>query len=103
MSFYSKLPKGSAATTASSNKGPVKQELTIQPKKKLKKKVEESWEDEMGSSSSESEVEESWDAEDDDEKKEPPAWEEGEGLLNVLKAFKALKEDFDTKFRAMWA
>jgi hypothetical protein len=94
--------EASATTTGSSNKGPVKQDLTIQPKRKLKKKVEESWEDEMGSESEESEVEESWDAEDDDDK-EPPAWEEGEGLLNVLKAFKALKEDFDTKFRAMWA
>lgn len=96
--------EASATTAGSSNKGPIKQEITIQPKKKLKKKVEESWEDEMGSDSagSGSEVEESWDAEDDDEK-EPPAWEEGEGLLNVLKAFKALKEDFDTKFRAMWA
>jgi len=94
--------EASSTTTGSANKGPVKQELTIQPKKKLKKKVEESWEDEMGSDSAESEVEESWDAE-DDEDKEPPAWEEGEGLLNVLKAFKALKEDFDTKFRAMWA
>jgi hypothetical protein len=91
-----------SAVTAASNKGPAKQELTIQPKKNIKKKVEESWEDEMGSESEESEVEESWDAE-DDEDKEPPAWEEGEGLLNVLKAFKALKEEFDTKFRAMWA
>jgi superfamily II RNA helicase len=90
------------ATTASTSKVPPKQELAFQPKKKAKKKVEESWEDEMGSDSEESEVEESWDAEDDDNK-EPPAWEEGEGLLNVLKAFKALKEDFDTKFKAMWA
>jgi superfamily II RNA helicase len=94
--------EASSATTASSSKVPPKQELAFAPKKKVKKKVEESWEDEMGSSSSESEVEESWDAEDDDDK-EPPAWEEGEGLLNVLKAFKALKEDFDTKFKAMWA
>jgi superfamily II RNA helicase len=94
--------EASTATAASSSKVPPKQELAFQPKKKAKKKVEESWEDEMGSDSEESEVEESWDAE-DDEDKEPPAWEEGEGLLNVLKAFKALKEDFDTKFRAMWA
>jgi superfamily II RNA helicase len=94
--------EASFAATASTSKVPPKQELAYQPKKKAKKKVEESWEDEMGSDSEESEVEESWDAE-DDEDKEPPAWEEGEGLLNVLKAFKALKEDFDTKFKAMWA
>ncbi|KAF1943992.1 P-loop containing nucleoside triphosphate hydrolase protein [Clathrospora elynae] len=95
--------EASFATTAASNsKVPPKQELAFAPKKKAKKVVEESWEDEMGDSASESEVEESWDADDDDDK-EKPTWEEGEGLLNVLKAFKALKEDFDTKFKAMWA
>jgi superfamily II RNA helicase len=90
-----------AATNASTSRVPPKQELAFQPKKKAKKKVEESWEDEMNDESSESEVEESWDA--DEDSQEPPAWEQGEGMLNVLKAFKALKEDFDTKFRAMWA
>jgi hypothetical protein len=90
-----------AATNASTSKVPPKQELAFQPKKKAKKKVEESWEDEMNDESSESEVEESWDA--DEDSQEAPAWEQGEGMLNVLKAFKALKEDFDTKFRAMWA
>lgn len=92
------------ATTANANaanKGPVKQELTIQPKKKSKKVVAESWDDEDDDSEeSESEVEDEWDAADG---QDAPAWEEGEGLLNVLKAFKALKEDFDTKFKAMWA
>ncbi|KAF2734355.1 P-loop containing nucleoside triphosphate hydrolase protein [Polyplosphaeria fusca] len=34
---------------------------------------------------------------------EKPAWEEGTGLLNVLKAFTLLKAEFDTKFKAMWA
>lgn len=34
---------------------------------------------------------------------EKPAWEEGAGLMKVLKAFKLLREEFDTKFRAMWA
>jgi len=89
-------------TNASANRGPVKQDLTIQPKKKAKKVVAESWddEDEEESEQSESEVEDEWDAA---EGQDPPAWEEGEGLLNVLKAFKALKMEFDTKFRAMWA
>ncbi|KAI8933310.1 hypothetical protein NX059_009935 [Plenodomus lindquistii] len=89
------------ATNAGANKGPIKQEVTIQPKKKVKKVVAESWDDEDDDSEeSESEVEDEWDAADG---QDAPAWEEGEGLLNVLKAFKALKEDFDTKFRAMWA
>lgn len=93
--------EASATTNASSNKGPVKQELTVQPKKKAKKVVAESWDDEADDSEeSESEVEDEWDAADG---ADPPAWEQGEGMLNVLKAFKALKEDFDTKFRAMWA
>jgi hypothetical protein len=60
----------------------------------------DSWEDEEDDDE-ESEVEEDWDA--DGEEGEAPAWEEGAGLLNVLKAFRALKEDFDTKFRMMWA
>ncbi|KAF1847985.1 DEAD/DEAH box helicase-like protein [Cucurbitaria berberidis CBS 394.84] len=93
--------EASAATNASNNKGPVKQDLPIQTKKKLKKKVMDSWDDEASEEDSESEASD-WDA-DDDGNQEAPAWEEGAGLLNVLKAFKALKEDFDTKFKAMWA
>lgn len=93
--------EATTATNTAANKGPAKQELSIQPKKKAKKIVAESWDDEDDNSEeSESEVEDEWDAADG---QDPPAWEEGEGLLNVLKAFKALKEDFDTKFRAMWA
>ena len=43
-----------------------------------------------------------WDNTDDDSEK--PAWEEQEGgLLNVLRAFKKLREEFDTKFKVMWA
>lgn len=90
-----------AANNSATNKGPTRQELSIQPKKKAKKVVAESWDDEdEDSEQSESEVEDEWDAADG---QDPPAWEEGEGLLNVLKAFKALKEEFDTKFKAMWA
>lgn len=100
------LPTDTAAdaapTNTSANRGSTKQDLTIQPKKKAKKVVAESWDDEEEESeSSESEVEDEWDDDEDDD--ESPSWEEGEGLLNVLKAFKALKEEFDTKFRAMWA
>jgi superfamily II RNA helicase len=88
-----------SGTTLNSGSGPVKQDLPIQVKKK-KAKVMDSWEDE-DEEDEEEDVEEDWDADDADQ--EAPAWEEGAGLLNVLKAFKALKEDFDTKFRTMWA
>jgi hypothetical protein len=88
-----------SGTTLASGSGIVKQEMPIQVKKK-KAKVMDSWEDD-DEESSEEEVEDEWDA--DEGEGEAPAWEEGAGLLNVLKAFKALKEDFDTKFRTMWA
>jgi hypothetical protein len=88
-----------SGTTLASGNGPTKQDLPIQVKKK-KTKVMDSWEDDAEESESD-DVEEDWDAEDADQ--EPPAWEEGKGLLDVLKTFKALKEDFDTKFRTMWA
>jgi hypothetical protein len=88
-----------SGTTLNSGSGPVKQDLPIQVKKK-KAKVMDSWEDE-DDDEEEDDVEEDWDADDADQ--EAPAWEEGAGLLNVLKAFKALKEDFDTKFKTMWA
>ena len=92
--------EASSATNASSGKGSAKQDLPVQVKK-TKKKVAESWDDEESEENSEDEASD-WDA-DEGGDQEPPAWEEGAGLLNVLKAFKALKEDFDTKFRAMWA
>ncbi|KAH7079592.1 hypothetical protein FB567DRAFT_631384 [Paraphoma chrysanthemicola] len=88
-----------SGTTLASGNGPVKQDLPVQVKKK-KAKVMDSWEDDAEESESD-EVDEDWDADDADQ--EPPAWEEGKGLLDVLKTFKALKEDFDTKFRTMWA
>lgn len=88
-----------SGTTLASGNGPTKQDLPVQVKKK-KTKVMDSWEDDAEESESD-DVEEDWDAEDADQ--EPPAWEEGKGLLDVLKTFKALKEDFDTKFRTMWA
>lgn len=86
-----------SGTTLNSGTGPVKEEMPIQVKKK-KTKVVDSWEE---ASEEEEDIDEDWDAEDSDQ--EAPTWEEGAGLLNVLKAFKALKEDFDIKFRAMWA
>jgi hypothetical protein len=88
-----------SGTTLNSGSGPVKQDLPVMVKKK-KTKVMDSWEDE-DDDDEEEEEDEDWDAEDADQ--EALAWEEGAGLLNVLKAFKALKEDFDTKFKTMWA
>ncbi|KAF2826826.1 P-loop containing nucleoside triphosphate hydrolase protein [Ophiobolus disseminans] len=89
-----------SGTTLNSGSGPIKQDLPVQIKKK-KAKVMDSWDDEADDTEDEDDVDEDWDADDADQ--EAPAWEEGAGLLNVLKAFKALKEDFDTKFRTMWA
>ncbi|OAL00090.1 P-loop containing nucleoside triphosphate hydrolase protein [Phaeosphaeriaceae sp. SRC1lsM3a] len=95
----SEITNLSGTTLASGVGNVVKQDLPVQVKKK-KTKVADSWEDEEDDEESD-DVEEDWDAEDGDA--EAPAWEEGAGLLNVLKAFRALKEDFDTKFRTMWA
>ncbi|KAF2269330.1 hypothetical protein CC78DRAFT_550782 [Lojkania enalia] len=38
----------------------------------------------------------------EDESDSKPAWDEGMGMVNVLRSFKMLKEDFDTKLKAMW-
>lgn len=82
-------------------RGPAAQQnLPVQLAKK-KKKVAESWDEEAESDSSEGE---NWDdGEDSEDEAGEVAWDEKTGLLNVLKAFKLLKADFDTKFRAMWA
>ncbi|OCK83110.1 DEAD/DEAH box helicase-like protein [Lepidopterella palustris CBS 459.81] len=71
--------------------------------KKKKGKVVDSWDDE-GEDEDEDESsdgEGDWDRESEDAD-DKPAWEDG-GLLNVLRAFKMLRQDFDTKFRVMWA
>ena len=96
----SEITNLSGTTLNSGPGGIIKQELPVLVKKK-KAKVVDSWDDEADETESESDVEEDWDAE--GEEGDAPAWEEGAGLLNVLKAFRALKEDFDTKFRTMWA
>ena len=82
-------------------RGPAAQQnLPVQLAKK-KKKVAESWDEDAESDSSEGE---NWDdGEDSEDEAGEVAWDEKTGLLNVLKAFKLLKADFDTKFRAMWA
>ena len=89
------------ATGSQGARGPAAQHnLPVQVAKK-KKKVVDSWDDEAESESSEGE---NWDdGEDSEEEAGEVAWDEKTGLLNVLKAFKLLKADFDTKFRAMWA
>ncbi|KAF2113529.1 hypothetical protein BDV96DRAFT_577961 [Lophiotrema nucula] len=87
------------ASNASFATGPGlgKQEMPIQTKKRSKK-VADSWDDE-----GEDDYEEVAEAQVDEGKDVKTSWEEGHGLLNVLKAFRLLKADFDTKFRAMWA
>ncbi|PWY75483.1 DEAD/DEAH box helicase [Aspergillus heteromorphus CBS 117.55] len=72
---------------------------TPAPVKKKKAKVADSWDDDMSDSSSEEE-----------EEVKPAKLETtpvdklgDKGFLQVLKAFKLLQEEFNGKFRAMWA
>lgn len=102
------VPDDSGYETASTASGvsraaPDKKSLPVQIKKK--KKVAESWDDAADEEDLEVEIAEQREKKEAEarEKQEKPAWEEGTGLLNVLKAFKALQDDFNTKFRAMWA
>ncbi|KAF9737049.1 DEAD/DEAH box helicase [Paraphaeosphaeria minitans] len=104
------LPDDSGYETASTmstatRTGPAQTELPVQVKKK--KKVVDSWDDDADQEDLEEEVAAQRAKKEAEvaakNAQDRPAWEEGAGLLNVLKAFQALKEDFDTKFRAMWA
>ncbi|OJD33892.1 dead deah box helicase [Diplodia corticola] len=77
--------------------------LPVRGKKVAKKAVAESWDDDDGDDD-----EESWDADGAagaDEALNSLAWEDdGEGsLLDVLVAFKKVSEEFNEKFKAMWA
>jgi superfamily II RNA helicase len=79
-----------------------KRNLPVQVKKK--KKVADSWDDDADEEDFQAEIAaEKAQKRKAAEGRDKPAWEEGEGLLNVLTAFKMLREEFDTKFRAMWA
>ncbi|KAF1954271.1 P-loop containing nucleoside triphosphate hydrolase protein [Byssothecium circinans] len=92
------------STMSGASRGPAAHNaLPVQVKKK--KKVADSWDDDADEEEMADEAEAKAKATEAELKQleEKPAWEEGTGLLNVLKAFKALKEEFDTKFRAMWA
>ncbi|KAL6415151.1 hypothetical protein AUP68_01696 [Ilyonectria robusta] len=71
-------------------------------KKKKKAKVLDSWDD----GSSESESEPAWDDSDEEDSTPPPSSAQsslGGGLLNVLKAFELLQEDYEAKFMKIGA
>jgi superfamily II RNA helicase len=92
----------STASLATAKSEAAKNNIPLHLKKK--KKVAESWDDDADEEDFQAELA----AEKEKKRKavegrEKPAWEEGAGLLNVLKAFKLLREEFDGKFRAMWA
>ncbi|KAF7550986.1 hypothetical protein G7Z17_g5343 [Cylindrodendrum hubeiense] len=77
-------------------------ETTTDSSKKKKPKVLDSWED--GSSDSESDAaSEATDTR--GSAPQPPLSQRahGDGLMNVLKAFKTLQEDFEIKFKKVWA
>jgi hypothetical protein len=44
-----------------------------------------------------------WDSTPSEAESSVPEFEEGQGLKRVLAAFTALRQEFDTKFKAMWA
>ncbi|KAF2702832.1 DEAD/DEAH box helicase-like protein [Pleomassaria siparia CBS 279.74] len=98
-SGYDTASVNSAAIKA----GPVKQELTVQVKKK--KKVADDWDDDADEEDLEAELAAQTKIREAEiaQMAAKPAWEEGQGLMNVLKSFKMLREEFDAKFRAMWA
>lgn len=92
------------STISAASRGPAQRNaLPVQVKKK--KKVADSWDDDADEEDMQAEAAAKAAKAEAElrQLEEKPAWEEGQGLLNVLKAFKALKEEFDTKFRAMWA
>lgn len=102
------LPEDSGYDTASTmsmataKTETTQQNLPVQLKKK--KKVADSWDDDADEEDFQADLAaEKEKKRMEVERQEKPAWEEGAGLLNVLKAFKMLREEFDTKFRAMWA
>ncbi|KAF2742177.1 P-loop containing nucleoside triphosphate hydrolase protein [Sporormia fimetaria CBS 119925] len=94
------------STTSMANQRADQQQQKKLPVQVKKKKVADSWDDDADEEDFQAELA----AEKEKKRKEAeaklrdqPAWEEGEGLMNVLKSFKMLREEFDLKFRAMWA
>ncbi|KAI4203482.1 MAG: hypothetical protein LQ350_001820 [Teloschistes chrysophthalmus] len=75
-------------------------------KGKGKKKVEESWEEAADADAQAEEDAAAWDqddSEDDDEGGPQTAKELEQGFLRIYRSFSRLKEEFDRKFRAMFA
>jgi superfamily II RNA helicase len=105
------LPSDSGYETASTlsyatNQADQGQQKGLPVQVKKKKKVVDSWDDEADEEDFQDELQaekEKKARQKELEDMDKPAWEEGAGLPKVLKAFKLLREDFDTKFRAMWA
>lgn len=79
--------------------------LPVQPKKVTKKKVADSWDDEMDDAEADAQFGAVNGDRDEDEEQKAPTWEdEGNGnLLDVLEGFKKLSDEFNEKFKAMWA
>lgn len=75
--------------------------------KKPKARLNDNWEDQYDDEEGDSKEAASDDGTQvtaESEAEAAPAWQqEGGGLMKVLKAFTALKDDFDTKFRKVWA
>ncbi|KAL4912359.1 DEAD/DEAH box helicase [Aspergillus aurantiobrunneus] len=107
-------PKQSELPTSSKGRQPVVTAATRSAKTK-KTEVADSWEDEISDEDEENRAVQSGDNVSEKsqnnsgssdpllEMKDAVAVIEGKGLLQVLQAFRMLKEEFDEKFKAIWA
>ncbi|KAL9581113.1 MAG: hypothetical protein Q9212_004097 [Teloschistes hypoglaucus] len=101
VSAASSVHDGPASTTASNSILPDRSS-----KAKGKKKVEESWEEAADADAQAEEDAAAWDqddSEDNDEGGPQTAKELEQGFLRIYRSFSRLKEEFDRKFRAMFA
>ena len=77
---------------------------SAKPVKKVKAKLNDSWDQDLGDDEDGEGGEEDWDAGSRIKDSERPAWQrQGGGLIKVLDAFVRLRDDFDTKFKKVWA
>jgi hypothetical protein len=85
--------------------GPPATSLLVRQQPVLKKKVVDSWDDENSddAGSEEDQTENGTNEEAEDYAGDTSSRREDSELWTILKAFRMLKAEFDTKFKAMWA
>ncbi|KAJ8123634.1 hypothetical protein ONZ43_g463 [Nemania bipapillata] len=91
-------------TSAQATEAPKEMNHSTAPRKVSKKKIAESWDDEEEDTDREEDASFGPTREAASPTLEMPSWgKDGKGLVNVLRAFTLLKEDFDEKFHKAWA